>query len=50
MPHGAVGDTLFVEIFYQREMHWSRMMAKAEVVDKPFWNPERRRVTPPGPY
>jgi aminomethyltransferase len=50
MPHGAVGDTLFVEIYYQREMHWSRMMAKAEVVDKPFWNPERRRVTPPGPY
>ena len=49
-PHGAVGDTLWVEIYYQREMHWSRMMAKAEVVDKPFWNPERRRVTPPGPY
>ncbi len=49
-PHGAVGDTLWVEIYYQREMHWSRVMAKAEVVDKPFWNPERRRVTPPGPY
>jgi len=50
MPHGAVGDTLWVEIYYQREMHWSRMMASAEVVDKPFWDPERRRVTPPGVY
>jgi hypothetical protein len=25
-------------------------MAKAEVVGKPFWDPERRRVTPPGIY
>ena len=47
-PYGAVGDTLWVEIYYQREMHWSRLMAQAEVVDKPFWDPERRRVTPPG--
>jgi len=49
-PYGKVGDTLWVEIYYQRELHWSRMMAKAEVVDKPFWDPERRRVTPPGVY
>jgi aminomethyltransferase len=47
-PHGAPGSTLWVEIFYQREMHWSRMMARAEVVDKPFWFPERRGLTPPG--
>ncbi len=49
-PHGKVGDKLFVEIYYQREMHWSRLMAEATVVDKPFWDPPRRRVTPPGPY
>ena len=49
-PHGNVGDNLFVEIYYQREMHWSRVMAEATVVDKPFWNPPRRRATPPGPY
>ena len=48
MPHGAPGTNLWVEIFYQREMHWSRMMARAEVVDKPFWFPERRGLTPPG--
>ncbi|MDX2413404.1 MAG: aminomethyltransferase family protein, partial [Woeseiaceae bacterium] len=50
MPHGAVGSNVWVEIFYQREMHWSRAMAKATVVDKPFWFPSRRSVTPPGPY
>jgi aminomethyltransferase len=49
-PHGKVGDTLHVEIYYQREMHWSRVMAAATVVDKPFWNPPRKRATPPGPF
>jgi aminomethyltransferase len=50
VPHGNVGERLFVEIYYQREMHWSRVMAEAKVVDKPFWDPPRRRATPPGPY
>jgi len=49
-PHGAIGDTVWVEIYYQREMHWSRVMAKATVVDKPFWFPPRRGAPPPGPY
>jgi len=48
VPHGAVGSNVWVEIYYQREMHWARMVAKAEVVDKPFWFPKRRGVTPPG--
>ena len=47
-PHGEVGSHVWVEIYYQREMHWSRMVAKAEVVDKPFWFPKRRSATPPG--
>ena len=50
MPHGKVGSNVWVEIYYQREMHWSRVMAKATVVDKPFWFPPRRSATPPGPY
>jgi aminomethyltransferase len=49
-PYGKPGDTLWVEIFYQREMHWSRKMARATVVDKPFWFPPRRGATPPGPW
>jgi aminomethyltransferase len=49
-PYGKPGDSLWVEIYYQREMHWNRKMAQAIVVDKPFWFPERRGATPPGPY
>jgi aminomethyltransferase len=50
MPHGATGSSVFVEIYYQREMHWSRVVAEAEVIDKPFWDPARRRATPPEPF
>jgi aminomethyltransferase len=49
-PHGNPGNELLVEIYYQREMHWSRVMAKAIVTDKPFWDPPRRRATPPAPF
>lgn len=49
-PHGIVDEKLYVEIYYQREMHWSRVMAAATVVDKPFWDPPRKRATPPGPF
>jgi len=49
-PYGKPGDKLWVEIYYQREMHWSRVMAEATVVDKPFWFPARRSATPPGPF
>ena len=48
-PYGKVGDKLYVEIYYQLEMHWSRVMAEATVVGKPFWDPPRKRATPPGP-
>ena len=47
-PHGKPGDTVWVEVYYQREMHWSRAMCKATVVDKPFWFPPRRGAKPPG--
>jgi aminomethyltransferase len=49
-PHGEVGSNVWVEIYYQREMHWSRAMARATVVDKPFWFPPRRSATPPEPF
>ena len=50
MPHGAVGSNVWVEVYYQRELHWYREVAKATVVDKPFWFPPRRSATPPEPY
>jgi len=49
-PHGEVGSNVWVEVYYQREMHWNREMAKATVVDKPFWFPPRRGATPPEPF
>ena len=30
--------------------HWSRVMAKATVMDKPFWFPPRRGATPPARF
>jgi len=49
-PHGAVGDEVWVEIYYQRELKWSRKMAKAVVVKDAFWDPPRRRQTPPADW
>ncbi|MDT8319993.1 MAG: aminomethyltransferase family protein [Xanthomonadales bacterium] len=50
MPHGSPGEELLVEIYYQRELKWSRVMAKARVVKDVFWNPPRRRQTPPADF
>ena len=49
-PHGEIGEDMKVEIYYQRELKWSRKMAKAIVVKDAFWNPPRRRQTPPADF
>jgi aminomethyltransferase len=46
MPHGAVGEELVAEIYYQRELHWTRVLAPCKVIDAPVFNPPRRRATP----
>jgi aminomethyltransferase len=48
--HGKTGTRMLVEIYYQRELAWHRKMAKAEVVKDAFWDPPRRRQTPPGHF
>jgi len=40
--------SLWAEIYDQRELGWTRTLARCQVVEKPFWNPKRRRATPPG--
>ena len=50
MPHGAVGDELVAEIYYQRELHLTRMLAPCRVIDGPLFNPKRRRQTPAPPF
>ena len=45
-PHGKPGDIFTVEIYYQRELKWSRVMATATVVKDAFYDPPRKRQTP----
>jgi aminomethyltransferase len=47
VPHGKVGESLLVEIYYRRELKWNRMMAPCRVVGDVFWDPPRKRQTPP---
>ena len=49
-PHGETGERLQAEIYYRRELKWHRVMANARVVDTPFWDPPRRRQTPPADF
>ncbi len=44
--YGKVGDELIAEIYYQRELQWTKVMAKCTVIDKPVFSPPRRRMTP----
>jgi aminomethyltransferase len=46
MPWGRPGDELWADIYYQRELQWSRVMARCRVVEGAFFDPPRRRATP----
>lgn len=45
--HAAAGR-LWAEIYALRELHHARMMVRARIVERPFFDPPRRRATPPG--
>ena len=50
-PHGLTRhDTLYAEIYVMRELMWQKLMVKAHIAERPFFNHPRRRATPPGPY
>ena len=46
-PHINLGLTVWAEIYLNRELVWERRMARARIVERPFFSPERRRATPP---
>src|SRR5262245_11530115 len=46
-PWGRPTDELWAEIYYQKELKWSRTLAKCRIVERPFYTPARRRATPP---
>ncbi len=50
MPEGGVGQEYVAEIYYQRELHWTRVLAPCRVLDGPIFNPKRRRQTPAIPH
>ena len=49
-PYVTVGTEVWVEIYVNSELTWERRMRAARVVDKPFFAPERRRLTPPADF
>jgi aminomethyltransferase len=46
MPWGRDDDEMYAEIYYNRELHWTRLLARCRVRKEPVFNPERRRATP----
>ena len=46
MPYFSMGRDIWAEIYLCRELVWERRIARARVVEKPFFAPERRKVTP----
>jgi len=47
VPYFKLGSEVWAEIYLCRELVWERRVAKAVVVEKPFFVPERRKLTPP---
>ncbi len=50
MPSGLPGDELWAEIYYQRELKCDKVMARCLVVEGAFFDPPRRRATPPADF
>jgi aminomethyltransferase len=39
-------DRIVAEIYYQKDLEWNKVMEEATIVTKPFYDPERKRITP----
>jgi aminomethyltransferase len=46
-PYFEGHKEMWAEVYLHRECQWERKMFKCRVTDKPFYSPERRRLTPP---
>jgi aminomethyltransferase len=49
-PHYQIGSTVWAEIYLNRELVWERRMSRAQIVERPFFAPARRRATPPAEF
>ncbi len=50
MPWGEPHHELSAEIYYLRELKWTRVMEKCTVIEGPIFNPERRHQVPAADY
>lgn len=48
--YGKPGEQLIAEIYYQRELQWTKVLAKCTVIEKPVFDSPRRRQTPAPDY
>ncbi len=46
MPWGREDDEMYAEIYYNRELHWTRLLSRCRVRKGPVFEPPRRRATP----
>ena len=46
-PHFNSKAGLWAEIYVKRELIWQRRMVRCRIVERPFYSPERRKLTPP---
>ena len=49
-PYFSMGGTIWADIYLNRELVWERRMRRAQIVERPFFAPDRRRATPPGDF
>jgi aminomethyltransferase len=49
-PYFQLGSSVWAEIYLNRELVWERRMSRAQVVERTFFAPERRRATPPAEF
>ncbi|MGE0022691.1 MAG: aminomethyltransferase family protein [Hyphomicrobium sp.] len=48
--HAENSNDLWIEIYALRELAYHKLMVRARVTERPFFNPARRRATPPGDF
>jgi len=48
--HAEKSGNLWVEIYAMRELQYHKLMVRARVTERPFFNPSRRRITPPADF
>ncbi len=50
-PYDAAKNAdLWVEVYALRELQYAKLMLRARVAERPFFNPARRRATPPADF